>query len=180
MRKYFILLILSVFFAFVTYYLLQTLNPFDTAKIAQLAESQNIAVVEELKEVEIELIQKGLILEYLDLRHLIIILLVGSLSVISGFTFVHLVVEKVVFRKFYQQPSTYTAVRRGAFLCLAIITAILYRLYAAEAYLTFVTWILLFVMEVIITRVLAKPHEETKNQKSETIKQEDSNQKSET
>ncbi len=157
MRKYFILLILSIFFAGVTYYLLQTLNPFDVEKINQLAASQNITVVQELKEVQAELIQKGLILEYLDIRHLIIILLVGSLSIISAFTFLHIVVEKIVFRKFYQQPAVYTAVRRGSLLCLAIVTTIIYRFYAAEIYLTLVTWLLLFVLEVIITRVVAKP-----------------------
>lgn len=160
MRKYLILFALCVFFIAVSYYLVTTLNPFNEEQIAQLVRSENIKVSEEFQEVVTELIDKGLILEFLDVRNVLLLGTTVTLAVLSGFMFVHTVIDKLFFRKFYEQPSLLLAFRRGVLVCLALVSIFIYRLFAAEWYLTVLTIGLLIIIEVMIGRMAPEPEPE--------------------
>jgi hypothetical protein len=153
MRKYLILFALCIFFFVISYYLVTTLNPFNEEQIAQLVRSENIQVSEEFQQVVTELVDKGLIMEFLNMRNVFLLGTTISLAILAGFMFIHTVLDKLFFRKFYEQPSMILALRRGSLVCLGLISLFVYRLFAAEWYLAVLTLSLLVIVEVVIGRL---------------------------
>lgn len=155
MQKYIVLFIFTIFFAGLSYYLLQTLNPFDLDKVNELIVSEQITVVEEFDSVVGELIQRGLVFQLLNTRNITLIAFSLSVSLISGFAFLHLLFDKIFLRKFYEEPSILNALRRGFFFGAAVISILIFKIFQADDSLSIMTIGLLVVVEIAITRMLS-------------------------
>jgi len=74
--------------------------------------------------------------------------------------FLHITIDKLFFRKFYEQPSVQLALRRGVLVCFGLVSVFIYRLFAAEWYLVVLTIVLLIIVELMISRMAPEPEPE--------------------
>ena len=58
----------------------------------------------------------------LDVNNLTIVSSILILTVTSFFTFLHLLVDKLFFRKFYENPRIFLAIRRGVLLGILLVS----------------------------------------------------------
>lgn len=120
-RKVIIFYIIALFGIFLAYYLITRYSPFDLNKIQQIIEQKQIDDTKpELLNMEIEKLKsEGLLLGYLSSMSYaaFVLLLVGiSCSIIAT----HLAVDKLFFKKFYENPSLSNAIRRGVIIALVV------------------------------------------------------------
>lgn len=114
--------------------IITTLSPFNIEKIEELIEDEEIAENDEDKlneEIE-KLIDDGFIFEYLSTNAYS----AGVLLLVSFFTFlsaIHLSVDKLFFKKFYEEPAYGNAFRHAGFFVLWIGTVFTMNLYGFDA-----------------------------------------------
>lgn len=157
MQKYLIPFGLAIALIILTAYLLTILNPFDEAAAATLISSQSIKSSTEFIELVKELTAKGLIFDYLNIKNILIIAATGLSSLICLFFTLHLIVDKLFIKKFYEQPSIFTAARRAVLFALAIAGSIVSRVYGGEWYYALVWAGLMLVIELLLWKVFQKP-----------------------
>lgn len=82
------------------------------------------------------LIDRGLIINYLSSNaYLLAISLLAS--VMCFFVCIHLFIDKLFFKNFYENASIFIAMRRGLLLCISIGAIVLFNLYRVESYVLF-------------------------------------------
>ena len=86
----------------------------------------------------------------LDTKNVIVVSIVACLAIMSNFAVVHLIIDKLFFRRFYEKPKTFLAYRRG------ILLGILFSGFAWLQILDLKQWHirLLFVFLVILIEIL--------------------------
>jgi hypothetical protein len=149
MRKYFLPLTICIFLSLVSIYLVRNLNPFNPEALQLLIKGQNILVHEELVAELQSLAARGLIWEYLSPRNVALIAAVIGAAAIAGFTLMHLIIDKLFFKQFYQSPSMTTAVRRGALIMLTTTALLAVRLLAGQWYLYLAVIVVAIALEVV-------------------------------
>lgn len=157
MQKYLIPFGLSVSLFALTAYLLTILNPFDEAAISELISSQSIKSSTEFIELIKELIAKGLVTDYLNFKNILIISATGLAAIICLFFVIHLIVDKLFIKKFYEQPSMFNAGRRGVMVALAIAGIVISKVYGGEWYYALIWGALVLVIELLLTRIFHRP-----------------------
>lgn len=120
-RKIVIFIILGLFLMGIAYYFLINLSPFDQQKINELISEKNIqeGEYEELvNELQI-LVGEGRIIEYLNVNAVAASLII-LIAIFFFFIAVHLFLDKLFFKKFFENPSLALAIRRGLLFVLGI------------------------------------------------------------
>lgn len=128
MRRVFVALFLSLLFVAIGIYITTNTSPFKLDAVMNLAQTDNILTNEVLIKKLPEYVFNGFIWDILDGRQFIAWLTVWSFAGISIFSFFHLLIDKLFFKKFYEQPSIFDAVRRGFLLILIFIGAVFLKL----------------------------------------------------
>lgn len=157
MQKYLIPLGLGIALVILSAYLLTILNPFDESAAAILISSQSIKSSVEFIELVKELTAKGLIFDYLNIKNVLIITATGASALICLFFAFHLTIDKLFVKKFYEQPSIFTAARRSVLFALAVVGSIASRVYGGEWYYALVWTGLMLVIELLLWKVFQKP-----------------------
>jgi hypothetical protein len=118
-RKVLIFFCISLFCAFLAYYLITQYSPFDLQKVQELIqqkqiEESNIALLNQ----EFETLKsEGLLINYLSPIAIGAFLLLAG-GVVSAVIAFHLSIEKLFFRKFYEEPDFKVALRRALIIGL--------------------------------------------------------------
>lgn len=156
MQKYIIAAVITIFSLGVAVYLLQNLNPLNMNKLQPLIALENVRSTDSLRQLLASLRERGIILDYVNTQNLM--LLVGTMfaGIVSLVTLIHMLIEKVTLRKFYEDPSLPRAIRRGVWVALSLLSTALYLSFAAEWYLMVMTWLLIWLLELIISKALDK------------------------
>lgn len=115
-------------------YLFMIYNPnFDIGKINELIQSQGIpkgdfsSLTQELERLK----SAGLLVNYISSNFYVGILMF-LISMFSIFFGTHIVLDKLFFKKFYEFPDYFDAIRRGVFLCLTIALMIYFKILNIE------------------------------------------------
>lgn len=129
LRKATISIIIGVLFGIFAYVFMTTNPNLNMAKLRELIETQ---VIEEddfarLNEEIERLHDSGLLLNYLSPNFYVGTMLVLC-SIFSIFFGIHIIFDKLFFKKFFEKPDIFDAVRRGILLCIAIALAIYFKL----------------------------------------------------
>lgn len=143
-------LLLGVVGLFILAYTIQQLPPFDWEKLDHDLELQQITSQSGTRERVEELYTRGVLVEFLYPQGAAAFLIGLALSILSFFAAIHLALDKLFFKRFYEQPSLFPAVRRGVLLALFICG-----LFIFAAYNLFLIRILvLYVIAFIFVEVL--------------------------
>lgn len=135
MRNFFLSLFLGITFLIAGFILVNTpdLSIFDKDKLNELIDSGEIEPGQEERlnsEIQ-QLIDRGLIIPYLSPNFFLIDILILS-GVFCFIYAVHLLIDKLFFREFYQNPSNKIALRRAAIITIVIFSLRVLRLYRVE------------------------------------------------
>lgn len=156
MRKYFILLILTIFLAGVSVYFVTSVYPYNKEAIEQLIVADNIKLEAELTETMRWLWSQGLVWDYINWRAILPGMISIAAALFTGFAWFHLIIDKLFFQFAYDPPNLIAALRRSAVVVLAVYGALFLRVFKAEWYLYLALWGLLVAVEVIITQKFHK------------------------
>ena len=152
-------------------YLVHTLNPFDTEATREIISAEKIRTVTDFGFLVQELMSKGLVWDYINLRNFSLV--VGSIAAayVSLFTFLHLIIDKLFFRKFYQQASLGMAIRRGVLSALAILGALVSQMYGLELYVAGLWLLLMLIIELVVWKFFQPEVDPETTQDKTTFKQ---------
>ena len=128
MRRVGIVFLIFLFLLLVGGYITAFQNPFVSSAVLKLAEVNNFYTDNEVVYQIPTLIKNGLIWELIDFRVFYAWLALIAATIGSFIAFLHLLIDKLFFRKFYEQPSLVLAIRRGFFVSLIIVGSIFFRL----------------------------------------------------
>lgn len=172
MRRVLLYLIFGISFISLGVFLVGELSPFDSSKIEELIVSENIVSgdIESLNQRLSEIEERGLLINYLSENAYIVggIILLGIFMLFTG---IHLVVDKIFFKNFYEKPSHFDALRRALLLCISI-TALAYSKLTNSDEILYILSILTPIMFEIVFKLYFKKApqiviEEKEVQKSE-------------
>lgn len=151
--SFFTLLFLIGLVLYVTYYQ----NPFQKDMVMQLAENQDLYTDAEILSKIPEYIENGLIWQLLDQEKFFAWLTVASLVVVNLITFIHLLIDKLFFCKFFEIPKFIPALRRGLWVGMALAGFVLLRLLDGFYWYNAASIVLLFVcIEILVVNLSPK------------------------
>jgi len=119
MKKPIILGIIAAFFIVIFVYATTTLSPWDKDKFSEFAVQYDIKSQEQLLVNFDSIVDSGLILKLLNTRNILIWAVLYGLALVLGFASLHSFIDKLFFKKFFEEPNLVNAFRRGFFIYLA-------------------------------------------------------------
>jgi hypothetical protein len=128
MRRVIIALFLSILLIGIGIYISVNTSPLNLEKVRMVAQTDNLLTDADFSKNFEYYLSNGFIWDILDMRQFNSWLVVFSLGAISLFSFFHLLVDKLFFRKFYEEPSLFDAIRRGILIVIIFIGAIYLKL----------------------------------------------------
>jgi len=126
MKNVLIFLILGGFFSLLLFYILKEFSPFELSKIDTLIKTNalNPGEWDKLNSILKDIIDQGKVFEYLsNIAYIAFGVLLAA--IFSFFTALHLFVDKLFFKNYYEKPSLFDAMRR-AILLVATIALVVY------------------------------------------------------
>lgn len=170
MRRVLIYLVFGITFISIGLFLAGELSPFDTSKIEELIISENIVSgdLETLNSKLSEIEERGLLLNFFSENAYIVggIILLGIFMLFAG---IHLVIDKIFFKNFYEKPSHFDALRR-AFLLIISITSLAYSKITNADEILFVLSILTPIMFEIVFKLYFKKDNQIEVKEKEVVR----------
>lgn len=164
MRYTWIFLLLALLFGYIANYVWHTQSPILKDKLMQDFEVEEIVTNEQAVYFVQDNVDLGTIYDYLNLKNLTVLILFVSLSVGSAVLFIHTLIDKLFFKKYYEEANLKVALRRALLLIIFLIFIVVLRIIAGLTWFTFVpTVILLLLIEYFfVTRSLPEKVNEEK------------------
>jgi hypothetical protein len=154
MRHVLILFILGIFLSLIGIYISTNISPFYEERIIEYAKGAGYLTDNELVDGIDLLIKRGLIFRMLDSKNMIAFILVWSSAFVCFFTGLHLSIDKILFKKFYESPNISQAYRRGIFIAIIFIGLFFLRLVESLYWYNALAIILLmFFIEILISSI---------------------------
>lgn len=113
MRKSLISLLIAIFFSVLLTFVSYNYSPFDSTGLENIIQRYGITEADEFQEVISRSVDLGVVWEFLNLRVVIAWSVALAGLVISFIVFLHLTIDKLFFKQFFEQPDLLTALRRG-------------------------------------------------------------------
>ena len=128
MRTAAIFVLLTVFFGFVFLFLLDNQPPLDTERLMADLESEGIYTQTGTIQYIEESINLGILSEYVDYKSLLLVGIFFSAAVFSILSSVQILIDKLFFKKFYENPRYPVAYRRAGLVVAGIDSLVLLRI----------------------------------------------------
>lgn len=157
MRRGLLSLLIAIFFGTLLLFISTNYTPFDKDGLMNIIQRYGITEENELLEVIGRSIELGIVWEFLDVRILISWIFIMAGFVISLFTSIHLFIDKLFFRKFFESPNIRPAIRRGIMFYFLLFAIVALRLMGAlEWYTVLITGVLLVTVEIVFVTATKK------------------------
>lgn len=151
MKRVLIALLISIFFILLLAFISYTYSPFDQSGLENIINRYGITEEDEFREVVSRSVELGIAWEFIHLPNLIAWLVALAGACVSLFASVHMFIDKLFTKKFFEQPELVPAIRRGIFVFLVLFILITLQLLGALVWYTVAISILLLIFcEVII------------------------------
>jgi hypothetical protein len=167
MKKVAIFFFIGLFMALISKYILENFSPIDFHALQDLIVTQKIKPGnwESLDNQISILIRNGQILKYISNNVYIAAVTILS-SIFSFFMVLHLTIDKIFFKNYYEQASLFDAIRRGLVLDLVIGLVIYLKLYGIDLGTIVLVPIFFLIIEILfslyIKRIIVNKHNEIK------------------
>lgn len=156
-------MVLGFFFIYVSSFLIRTQTPWDKEGLNTELEAQEIESNEETIEYINETIELGLIWDYINLKSFVIVSLSIGLAVGCIFASIHTFIDKLFFKKFYEETEWLIAFRRGIELSLILLSFVILRLMSGLTIFTAIPIVFIIILiEYYITGFRKKPEQKKK------------------
>jgi len=154
MKYTWIFLILAFFFAYISSFLIRTQTPWNKGKLNEELAGEGIVSNEKAIDYIDETIELGLVWDYINIRSFLLLSITIGLVISCAFGSVHSFIDKLFFKKFYEEADWKLAFRRGSEISLLIFSLVILRLMAGLTIFTVIPVFLLFIIiEYYLTSV---------------------------
>lgn len=144
--------IIAIFASALFIYLLNTISPFNDAVIENYIDKFSIDNGSEFNQFIDESIKAGVILDYLDLKNVMILHVILFISLTSTLATIHMVIDKIFFKKFFESPDWTSSVRRSAIIPAVLFLINFFRVLGAFG-LFYIFIILLIVIILVLIEI---------------------------
>ncbi len=144
MRFTWVFLILALLFGYLTNYIWHTQTPFQKDRLTQDFLIEEIVTNEQAILFIQENVELGTIYHYLNIKNLIVLFVFASLSLGSFIIFTHTLIDKLFFKKYYEEANMKIALRRAVMLIALVGILAVLRLIAGLTWFTFIPLFCLF------------------------------------
>lgn len=124
MRQSVIAIVAGILFFLLFSYAFNYLSPWNFSEVDHAISRYGMESGSEFIEFVEDSIQLGTIWKLLDIRNVIIMLLIFGGGQVLTFAGIHMLIDKIFFKKFYEQPNHFAALRRGALIFIIICTLV--------------------------------------------------------
>lgn len=128
MKKYLTILTIFILSLIFTVYLIQNLSPFNKELIEDYISEYTITTNTDFESFVSDAVQKGIIFDYINPINLTIISLFGTVNFATFFGLFHLLIDKLFFKKPYEEPSIKIAFTRAMYLPVVFFTFVIFRI----------------------------------------------------
>ena len=158
MKRVIVALTIGVFLLIIFKYIIDNISPFNAIEVQKLIEVNQIRTGDwdTLNKVINDLISKGEIFKYLSL-YAYLAVIVFCVGIGSIFTAIHLTIDKIFFKNFFESASLFDAIRRSMLLSVGLVALIYLKLLGVETYVLILTPIVLLALEIVFTLYFRKP-----------------------
>lgn len=169
MRNIGLAFLASVLLILLAIYITNTLSPWNQEAVTAAIEQYELADMEQFQEFLHEIFELGLIWDLLDFRNFLSWLFIIGLAFTSSFTAMHMLFDKLFFKKFFEKPRIFPAIRRGTLVYLALIGLVILRLLAGLFwYNALAVIVLLAALEIVLHHFFdSKPQTITDEQQTQ-------------
>lgn len=155
MKHVLLTLATTIFFVFLFWTTTKSLSPWNLDEVEKAKQQFSLETAEQFDAFVEDSIDLGLITQLLNLNNIAIWLVLLGAAVVSGFMSVHLFIDKLFYKRFFEPPDLWLALRRGVILYLGLLALIILRLIAALFWYNALSVVLLaFLIELGITSFL--------------------------
>ena len=127
MKKALIALGLAGFLLALIIYIGATFSPFDNQKVTDLATSIGMTSGQDLTDNAGTLIDDGIIFSVLDMKVFVVLVILAGAFTVCFFGGAHMLIDKLFYKKFYEEPRVWRAIRRGILVYLVLLSLLMYR-----------------------------------------------------
>lgn len=120
----------SIFFLILFVYLTNSISPWNQTAVSEAIDVYDINSGENFTVFIDEVLELGLIWELISIKNLVIWISVLGGAFVSMFISIHMIIDKLFFRKFFEEPDFWMAFRRGFLIYLAFSSLLILRLIA--------------------------------------------------
>ena len=145
MHRILLCFIAAVIFTFTAIYVTNTVSPWNIDNLELVIERNEIETGTEFSEYIYELKERGLVWEVINKPNLALWLGLWAGSIISTFSFAHMSIDKLFFKRFFEQPNLFRALRRGTWLYATTVAWLLLKLFAGGNWLNTVSIAVFFI-----------------------------------
>jgi len=146
MRKSLVSLLIAIFFLVLLVFISSQYSPFDDSGLQSIVQRYGITESDEFREIVSRSVDLGVVWEFLNFKVIIAWSVALAGVVISFVVFLHLTIDKLFFKQFFEQPNLLVALRRGVLVFLTIYMLLSLHILGAFAWYTAFTTVLLFVI----------------------------------
>ncbi len=125
-----VLALISLFLAYLSFFLIANQSPFDKDKLNSKLNELNIETNTQTVQYLDEVYQLGILMDYLNTKIFIATISIISLFIVFTVATLHAFVDKLFFKKFYQKPDLSAAFQRGIEVALLLSVILFLRLMA--------------------------------------------------
>ncbi|MFQ5492962.1 MAG: hypothetical protein ACE5DX_02260 [Candidatus Dojkabacteria bacterium] len=130
MRNTILIVVTTFFFTALFLHVFNNVSPWNTDAVQLAIERYGLETQDNFTEFVDQAMEFGLIWSLIDIKNLLLLLALLGGAVVSGFAVLHLIIDKLFVKKFYEKPNVSVAFRRGVLVYLVIVSLILLRLIA--------------------------------------------------
>jgi len=145
MKRVLIALLISIFFILLLTFISYTYSPFDQTGLENIINRYGITEENEFRQVVSRSVELGIAWEFIHVPNLIAWLVALAGACISLFASIHMFVDKLFTKKFFEPPELIPAIRRGILVFFVIFILIILQLLGALVWYTVAISILLLV-----------------------------------
>lgn len=154
MKRITVTFFLTLFLVCIGLYISYNQNPFFLSKVIATAQQHNILTNDLFKSNLEDYINNGIIWDLIDIKLMSAWLAVWAGAIICGFSTIHLLIDKLFFRKFYEEPDLFIATRRGTYIALTLVGAVFLRLINGLLWYNIASIVLLFLcLEILLLSI---------------------------
>jgi hypothetical protein len=157
MKRISIALFLAALTGGLILYVMSHFPPYDFEKLKQI-NGQSTVDVSVLTDNIDQMIEYGLVLPIIDTKIIGIISLLGFIFIVSLISGLHMLVDKLFYKKFYEEPRTWPALRRGVLIFLMSFGLVFFRLIGGLNFANaFLVIFLCLILEIVAIQFTDKP-----------------------
>lgn len=156
MKKVVISTVVFVFSLILLLYLYQSISPWNTDLINDYIEKFSIDTGREFEEFIDDSIKAGIIFDYLDIKNVLILHIFTFLTITSFISTIHMFVDKLFFKKFFEEPDVSVAIRRSIWVSIILFMFNFIRVFGVLSIFYIVIVLIVIIIIILVELSFAK------------------------